>query len=170
MEVVFYLAHLTEKVVHNHDGGADERTDNVVHDDRICILKFSQAKFKLEPSDPTICSLQSPLFKPEFYILQGCFSQWVHSCFLFVVDPDFLENIHEKQDLDALGALSDVRWVHYIPWATLNFEEGTVGTDVTITRNNGTMHDASFTTNSKYGFTDIVSEWNPTPSEHVGTT
>ncbi|KAM7275427.1 hypothetical protein ACFE04_017293 [Oxalis oulophora] len=45
-ELVFYLAHLTEKVVHNHDDGDDERTDNAVHDDRICILKFSQPKFK----------------------------------------------------------------------------------------------------------------------------
>ncbi|KAM7256333.1 hypothetical protein ACFE04_012074 [Oxalis oulophora] len=89
----------------------------------------------------------------------------VHSCFSFAVDPDYLENnICEKQDLDALG------WGHYIPWASLNFEEGTVGMDVTITGTNGTLHDASFTTNSKSRFTDIVSEWNPTPSEHVGTT
>ncbi|KAM7278352.1 hypothetical protein ACFE04_005486 [Oxalis oulophora] len=106
-----------------------------------------------------------PLFRLELYTLPGCFSQWVHSCFSFAADPDYLENnIREKQDLDALGC------GHYIPWASLNFEEGTVGMDVTITGTNGTLHDASFTTNSKSGFTDIVSEWNPTPSEHVGTT
>ncbi|KAM7267195.1 hypothetical protein ACFE04_009361 [Oxalis oulophora] len=46
--VPFYLAELTEKLVPDDDDDDDDnqQTDNVVHDDRIRLLKFSQAKLK----------------------------------------------------------------------------------------------------------------------------
>ncbi|KAM7277717.1 hypothetical protein ACFE04_004851 [Oxalis oulophora] len=76
--------------------------------------------------------------------------------------------------------------------ASLNFEDGKIATfycsflsnltmDVTVMGTNGTLHlhdfvipyqehEASFTTNSKSGFTDLVTGWVPVPNEHVVTT